>query len=126
MNAGVSQGSILETLLFLIYINDLSNGLQCNLKLLTDGTPLFSVGQDITASTVNLSKTSAWIVQRKINFNSYPCKQAQELLFSRKISSKPHISMHFNDNPIDQVQLLRHLGFYLNSKLKFYEQIQCI
>ena len=59
MNAGVSRGSILGTLLFLIYINNLSNGLQRNPKLLTDGTPLFSVAQDITASTVNLSKTSA-------------------------------------------------------------------
>ena len=34
------QDSILGPLIFLIYINDLSDNLQCNLKLFTDDTSL--------------------------------------------------------------------------------------
>ena len=61
-----------------------------------------------------------------MNFNPDPSKQAQELLFSRKTSSKPYPSLNFNDNPVHQVQLLKHLGLFLDPKLSFDEHIRCI
>ena len=55
-----------------------------------------------------------------------PRKQAQELLFSRKTSSKPYPSLNFNDNLVYQVQLQKHLGLFLDPKLSFDEHIQFI
>ena len=125
VNAGVPQGSILGPLLFLIYINDLPNGLQSNPKLFADDTSLFATVKDITTSTASLNndltKISEWAIQRKMNFNPDPSKQAQELLFSHFAISYP--SLYFNDNPVHQVKLQR---LFLDQKLSFDEHIQCI
>ena len=76
VEAGVPQGSILGPLFFLIYINDLSDGLTSNPKLFADDTSLFSVVQNInsTANDLNsdLIKTSDWDFQWKMRFNPDP------------------------------------------------------
>ena len=95
VNAGVPQGSILGPLLFLIYINDLPNGLQSNPKLLADDTSLFSTIQDVTTNTLSLNNDiiiiSEWAVQWKMNFNRGPSKQAQELYLAKKqVPSQTH------------------------------------
>ena len=42
--------------LFLIFVNDFSNNLQCNPKLVADGASLFSTVRDITTRTVSLNR----------------------------------------------------------------------
>ena len=101
----------------------MSNSLQSNPKLFADDISLFSTVQDISTSMISLNndltKISEWTVQLKMNFNPDPSKQAQELLFSQKNSSKPYPSSNFNDNPVHQVQLQKHLGLFLDPKLSF-------
>ena len=55
VNVGAPQGSILGLLLFLIYINDLADGLSSNAKLFADNTFLFSVIHDVGTSANELN-----------------------------------------------------------------------
>ena len=76
-------------LFFLTYINDLHDNLITNPKLFVDDTSLFSIAYDPNATANNLNndlaKINYWAYQKKMNFNPDPSKQAQEVLFSRKI-----------------------------------------
>ena len=67
IEAGLPLGSILGPLLFLIYINDLSDDLMANVNLFTDDTFFFSVVYDVITFTNNLnndlSKISDWAIQ---------------------------------------------------------------
>ena len=89
--SGIPQGSVLGPLLFLIYINDLPDGINSFYKIFADDTSLFSKVYDIHKSTSNLNddleKISYWAYQWKMQFNPDPNKQANEVTFSRKTNS---------------------------------------
>ena len=127
VNAGVSQGSISEPLLFLIYINDLSNNLPSNVKLLADNTSLFSVTHDVNlpAKKLNddLRQISNLAFQWKMSFNPDLNKQTQEVTFIRKIKSNIHPLLVFNNNVVSQVNSHKHLGIIIDFKLTFEEYL---
>ena len=128
VKAGVSKGSILGPLFFLIFINDLSDNLISNPKLFADDTSLFSVVQDITLSAKNLNddlkKINQWAFQWKMSFNPDCNKQAQEVIFSRKLNKPNHPSLNFNNIIVIQSANHNHLGMVLDTKLDFQEHLK--
>ena len=127
VTAGVPEVSILGPLLFLIYINDLSEGLSTNANLFADDTSLFSVLHDCKTSANDLNKDLKmihnWAFQRKMNFSPGPNKQAQEFIFSRKTKKLLHPSLVFNNANITQSIYQNHLGIILDSKLTFEKHV---
>ena len=128
VEAGVLQGSVLGLLLLLIYINDLSDNLASNPKLFADNTSLFFVVKNVNASNIDLNndleKIGEWGFQWKMSFNPDPNKQAQELIFFRKVQTANHPSLFFNENVVPKTTLQKHLGKFLDSKLNFSEHLK--
>ena len=89
IKTGKSQGFILDPFLSLIFINDLSDGLITNARLIPAGVSFFSLVDNINVSATNLnsdlSKINAWVNQWEMIFNPDVNKQAEEVIFSRKI-----------------------------------------
>ena len=113
--------------MFLIYINDLTDGLQCNPKLFADDTSLFSTVCNITEATNNLNNDLAiitkWANQWKISFNPDISKQAYEFIFSRKNLLTLHPPLTFNSIPVAQTNCQKHLGMQLDKKLNSEEHL---
>ena len=100
IKAGVPQRSILSPLLFLIYINDLPDGLNSIAKLFTDDTSLFSVVQDPNESAkylnLDLTVVSQRAYQWKMLVNLDP-KNPAEVIFSSKKNEETHPSVFYNN-----------------------------
>ena len=91
--AGVPQGSILGPLLFLVYINDLPNGLKSNAKLFANDTSLFTIVKDrnVSANILNndLQLISQWAYKWKMLFNPDPKKNCpRSVIFKKKPNTK--------------------------------------
>ena len=130
INAGIPQGSILVTFLFLIYINDLGEGLTTNTKLFADYVSLFSVVPDTYTSASYLNKDleiiNDWAFQCKMNFNPDPTKQACEVIFSCKAKEIYHLPLVFHNTIVSQSSSQKHLGVILDSKLIFDEHLKMV
>ena len=122
VDAGVPQGSILGPLLFLIYINDLTNDLSSSAKLFADDTSLFSVVFNVDAT----AKVQDWALRWKMSFNPDISKQAQEVIFRRKLKKTPHPPLMFNSNLVNKASSQKHLGIILDESLSFEEHLKTI
>lgn len=123
IEAGVPQGSVLGPLLFLIYINDLINGMKSDARIFADDTSLFIVVDDPQAAHELLSHdlrlVESWATQWRMSFNPDVTKPPVEVIFSTKQLKPNHPLLIFNGTPLHRADEHKHLGLILDSKLSF-------
>jgi len=74
VKCGVPQGSVLGPILFLIYMNDITNSVACsNIKLFADDTNMFVAAKSINELNVNcniyLHDLNEWFLANKLSPN---------------------------------------------------------
>ena len=124
--AGVPQGSILGPLLFLVYINDLSEVVKSNVKIFADDTFIYRVVDSNSTQDINedLASITRWAWQWKFQFNPTLKKQAVEILFSNKSEKSTHLPLIFNGIPVKKVSETMHLGVKLDESLSYKSHLE--
>ena len=127
INAGVPQGSILGPLLYLIYVNDITNDIESDINLFADDTSLLKVIYDPTQSfqviNSDLAKLEEWSKQWRTSFNA---DKTVYIIFSRKNQQEAYPNLNLGNQVLKQVDSHTHLGLTFNSRLTWDDHIDKI
>ena len=111
-------------ILWLLYVNDIINGIESEILLFADDTCCFASGIDPaeTALIINrdLELISNWAKKWKLSFNT---GKSKDVIFSENkvlFNSPPLI---FNNSFVERVHEHKHLGIFLSSTLSWSRQI---
>lgn len=120
IEAGVPQGSILGPLLFIIFINDIINQIQTNIRLFADDTSLFHsiVDNHLAQRLLNhdLQKISEWAAQWLMVFNAL---KNEAMTLSLKSNPPLQLPLYFDGTPIKEVTRHTHLGITFSSNMSW-------
>ena len=119
IKCGVPQGSILDLLLFLIYVNDMKAAVNCKLLLYADDSALLTSGKDVSEIEGVLSREleslSEWLEENRLSLH---LGKTQSILFGSKkrlrTSNKLHVVCNGRRNIEPDVEVT-YLGVNLDS-----------
>ena len=122
ISCGVPQGSALGPLLFLIYVNDMSKAVKCNLFLYADDTCLAFQGKNVKDIQKQLNEDLAhicdWFVGNKLSIHFGEDKTKSILFASKsKIKKLQKLEIIFNNIRIKQRSRVTYLGCILEETM---------
>ena len=117
IKAGVPQGSVLGPLLFVVFINDVTENLSCNIRLFADDTTLFI---DYESETEATNKINAWANKWLVTFS--PSK-TETLFVSLKRHDQDPQPVVFDNTIIKEDKSHKSLGMTLSNDLSWNNHI---
>ena len=122
LTCGVPQGSILGPLIFLLYVNDMSNSVDCDLLLYADDSCLIFTGPDLKSIETNLNKNfnslCDWFVENKLSIHFGEDKTKSIVFGSQKrLKNIDKLDIRRGDIKIKQHTSVTYLGCELDQYL---------
>ena len=120
--SGIPQGTVLGPVLFLIFINDLSELIQNQASFFADDTTLHATDKSLVSSCVSLSgdldRAANWADRWGMLFSA---PKSKHLPIGREAQQSPSVFM--KGAPIPQVRTHKPLGLIFNSSLAWNDHI---
>jgi hypothetical protein len=122
VTSGVPQGSVLGPVLFLLYINDISENIRSSLRLFADDSILYREiknGSDHTILQQDLVTLAKWSQTWQMEFNIDKC-------YLMTISTKPSIKQYtysMFEKALQRERAQKYLGITINDKLGWKDHV---
>jgi len=120
ITCGVPQGSILGPLLFNIYVNDMSNAVNCELCLYADDSMLLVSGNNVkeieTTLETEMKNISKWLESNKLSLH---LGKTESILFGSKSKLKKmsKLNISCNDVQLESKSSVKYLGATIDQNM---------
>jgi len=122
LGCGVPQGSILGPLIFLLYINDMSNAIDCDLLLYADDSCLVFTGHDLKYIENNLNRNFGslcdWFVENKLSIH-FGEDKTKSIIFgsNKRLKNLDELDIRHGEIKIKQYSKVPYLGCILDQNM---------
>jgi hypothetical protein len=120
ISAGVPQGSLLGPILFIMFINDLSQSVISDLLLFADDSTLLCLcrPRGVSIPTKLSAELVAIEIRAKMWLVTFNPDKTEAMIFSAKRVASPANNLFFLEKHINAVSIHRHFGYSSQSKIE--------
>lgn len=129
LNIGVPQGTVLGPILFLIYVNDLSNVISnANINIYADDVVVYASNSNVNTLQIHMqdimNKVFNWYSQNKLTLSVDKCST---MVINDKLNKPvPSLKIKLDDKDLAQVSSMKYLGVTIDNRLKWSQHLSNI